>query len=268
MKKLFKSIFLFALMFCVSLPVFSKNAIVTYSKGKVEIDRGNGWVTLNVGDEVSESDILSTGFKSEVRLNYNGSLISLAALTRITFTELKTVEKKDYVDLNVSMGAVRSKVSRVDRDPPDYRARTSVAVASVRGTDFTVFSSGKILCKEGKVAVMPVPVLRKNSKLKIESEKKNGEEKESENLAEQLDFDNADVVITANQEVSVTVNGKVSKPVAEAKKKASKAKEKIKTAGEKLADSIGKEIESFSDTEAEIKFGSIEIDITLEEEPR
>ena len=59
MKKLIKSIFLFALMFCVSLPVFSKNAIVTYSKGKVEIDRGNGWVTLNVGDEIERNVVLN-----------------------------------------------------------------------------------------------------------------------------------------------------------------------------------------------------------------
>jgi hypothetical protein len=91
MKRLIKSFILFGLIVCFIAPVFSATATVTYSKGKVEIDRGNGWVPLNVGDEVNESDILSTGFKSEARLNYNGSIISLAALTRIEFSELKTI---------------------------------------------------------------------------------------------------------------------------------------------------------------------------------
>ena len=125
----------------------------------------NGTARVNVGDEVNESDILSTGFKSEARLNYNGSIISLAALTRIEFSELKTIGKKDIVDFNVSMGAVRSKVSRVDRDPPDYRARTSVAVASVRGTDFVVFANGKVVCYEGKVAVIPIALFNEYSNI-------------------------------------------------------------------------------------------------------
>lgn len=256
MKRLIKSFVLFVLIVCFVAPVFSATATVTYSKGKVEIDRGNGWVPLSIGDEVKESDILSTGFKSEARLNYNGSVISLAALTRIEFSELKTIGKKDIVDLNVSMGAVRSKVSRVDRDPPDYKARTSVAVASVRGTDFIVFSGGKILCYSGKVAVTPVFFAKNVPNVKIDAPKIESEEQD--------DFEDAEILITANQEVKVSEKGGISKPVVEAKKHTKKLKHKIKTAGEKHGDSFGDQFDHSDVNRKEKKFGSIEINVTIE----
>lgn len=308
MKRLIKSFILCVLMTCILAPAFSASATVTYSKGKVEIDRGNGWVPLNVGDEVNESDILSTGFKSEARLNYNGSIISLAALTRIEFSELKTIGKKDIVDLNVSMGAVRSKVSRVDRDPPDYRARTSVAVASVRGTDFVVFANGKVVCYEGKVAVIPIALFNEYSNIitdNSESEEEAEEEGESEELEEsdelvesetqddsvaveeqatesvkeepktekpverpilaQNDFDVAEIIITANQEVKVSTKGDVSKPVTEAKKQSKKSKDKIKTAGEKQSDSLGGNFDNSEVKKQEKKYGSIEIKVEIVE---
>lgn len=255
MKRLIKSFILFGLIVCFIAPVFSATATVTYSKGKVEIDRGNGWVPLNVGDEVNESDILSTGFKSEARLNYNGSIISLAALTRIEFSELKTIGKKDIVDFNVSMGAVRSKVSRVDRDPPDYRARTSVAVASVRGTDFIAFANGKVVCYSGKVAVMPVFIAKNVPNKNIDAPKNEGEEKD--------DFEDAEILITANEEVKVSSKGGISKPVSEAKKHRKKSKHKIKTASEKEGDSFGESFDLPDINIHEKKFGSIEIEVKL-----
>ena len=162
MKTNFKSIILLFFVLLTSQKLFSNPAKVTYARGKVEVNRGNGWQTLKIGDEVFEADVLSTGFKSELRLNYNGSIISLAALTRISFEKLTTEGNKDIVDLYVDAGMIRAKVSKVNREPPDFKARTSVSVASVRGTDFIVVASGKVSCNNGKVGVSSV--LKKKEK--------------------------------------------------------------------------------------------------------
>ena len=69
--------------------VFAANAKVTYVKGKVEVSRGNAWVSLKVGDVVNEAETISTGFQSEARLNYNGSVMAVPALSRVTFEDIR-----------------------------------------------------------------------------------------------------------------------------------------------------------------------------------
>ena len=132
--------------------IFAASAKVTYVKGKVEINRGNEWVTLKVGDSVNEAETISTGFQSEARLNYNGSVMAVPALSRITLETLQSSGTKETVSLKVDTGAVRSKVTHAEGKRIEYTARTPVGVASVRGTDFTVFSSGKAKVFEGAIA--------------------------------------------------------------------------------------------------------------------
>ncbi|MCR4736162.1 MAG: hypothetical protein K5829_14285 [Treponema sp.] len=153
MKKEAKLFTVIAVLISFVFPVFSASAKVTYVKGKVEVNRNNEWIPLKAGDLVSETEMLSTGFQSEARLNYNGSIMALAALTRITLSQLRSSGKKDFVDVYVDTGVVRSKVTHVDRDPPDYKTRTAVAVASVRGTDYVTYASGVVSVFEGAVAV-------------------------------------------------------------------------------------------------------------------
>ncbi|MCR4953359.1 MAG: FecR domain-containing protein [Treponema sp.] len=153
MKKMARLFTVLVIMIASAVPAFSGSAKVTYVKGKVEVNRNNQWVQLKVGDEVSETEMLSTGFQSEARINYNGSVMALAALTRITLSQLRSSGKKDYVDVYVDTGVIRSKVTHVDRDPPDYKTRTAVAVASVRGTDFITFGDGTNSVLEGAIVV-------------------------------------------------------------------------------------------------------------------
>ena len=75
--------------------VFAASAKVTYVKGKVEVSRGNAWVSLKVGDVVNEAETISTGFQSEARLNYNGSVMAVPALSRITLEALQSSGSKE-----------------------------------------------------------------------------------------------------------------------------------------------------------------------------
>ena len=153
MKRIISKLFMAVLLAALTCgTAFAATAKVTYVKGKVEVNRGNAWVTVKIGDEIKESETISTGFQSEARLNYNGSVMAVPALSRVTLETLQSSDTKDTVSLKVDTGAVRSKVTHTEGKRIEYTARTSVAVASVRGTDYTVFSNGKVKVLEGAIA--------------------------------------------------------------------------------------------------------------------
>ena len=178
-KTLVKLVLAFLVSTVISLPLFSAEAKVTYVKGKVEVSHnGSDWVPLKTGDVIAQSDTINTGFQSEARINLNGSIMAVPALTRVTIETLQTSGSKDTVSLYVNTGAVRSKVTHTDNKKIDYTARTAVAVASVRGTDYTVTAGGIVTCDEGAVVVTAAkdyvaPVVTEDSS---EDKKEEGEE--------------------------------------------------------------------------------------------
>lgn len=221
-----------------SSSIFAASAKVTYVKGKVEVNRANEWVTLKVGDEVNEAETISTGFQSEARLNYNGSVMAVPALSRITLETLQSSGSKETVSLKVDTGAVRSKVTHTEGKRIEYSARTSVAVASVRGTDFAVFANGRAKVFAGAIAfykaadfVPPVAAKSSGSDEGSEDEGPATATTEAGNIV-----DNAPkgtVVVGAGQSSSMSKSGLASKPLVEAKKRSTKAKAAVASAATK-----------------------------------
>lgn len=155
MKKNFCKLIICGIFIFGASLLFAENARVTYVKGKVEVLRNNSWAQLSVGDILEKADTVSTGFQSEAKIEYGGSLMSLGALTRVTIENLSSSEKKDNVSVYLNTGAVRSKVTHTQEKRVAYQVKSPVAVASVRGTDFTITASGQITCNEGAVVVYP-----------------------------------------------------------------------------------------------------------------
>ncbi|MCR5766646.1 MAG: FecR domain-containing protein [Treponema sp.] len=170
--------------FLVCYPFFGADAKVTYIKGKVEVSRNGQWVALSVGDTISQSETINTGFQSEARLNINGSVLAVPALTRVTLETLSTSESKDKVSLYVNTGSVRSKVTHTENKKIDYTARTAVAVASVRGTDFTISAKGAVSCREGAVAVYSAKRFNKMMQ-ELAKQEEEAEEESEESVAEE-----------------------------------------------------------------------------------
>ena len=112
MKK--KIIVLLIAILLISSPLAAKNAKVTFVRGKAEVNRNNTWIQLSVGDLINESETISTGFKSELRLNVDGSIIAVAALSRITLENLSVTSTQNTVNLFVNTGAARSKISHTN----------------------------------------------------------------------------------------------------------------------------------------------------------
>ena len=230
---------LIAFFTCTSL--FAASAKVTYVKGKVEISRGNEWVALKVGDLVNEAETISTGFQSEARLNYNGSVMAVPALSRITLETLQSSGSKDLVSLKIHTGAVSSKVTHTEGKRIEYTARTPVGVASVRGTDFTVFSNGKAKVFEGAIAYYKVsdyvaPQVSSSAEEEEDSEPAADTGSATATTAASEIADSSPkgaMVVGAGQTSTINKAGLASKPITEAKQRTSKVKATVASAATK-----------------------------------
>ena len=271
--------------------VFAASAKVTYVKGKVEVSRGNAWVSLKVGDVVNEAETISTGFQSEARLNYNGSVMAVPALSRITLEALQSSGSKETVSIKVDTGAVRSKVAHAEGKRIEYTARTPVGVASVRGTDFAVFANGQAKVYSGAIAYyraadFVMPVLAESDEDSEDSEE-SGEDAGADagtgaaqpatdqgpatatTAADDI-VDNAPkgaMVVGAGQSSTIDESGQASKPVVEAKKRATKVKSTVASASAKdaMEANVSSAGASTDTTAVEVKTtGTIKVNIVID----
>ena len=244
MKRFVSEMIIAAALLLAGTSVFAASAKVTYVKGKVEVNRSNEWVALKVGDEVNENETISTGFQSEARLNFNGSVMAVPALSRITLETLQASDSKDTVSLKIDTGAVRSKVTHTEGKRIEYSARTSVAVASVRGTDFAVFANGRAKVFSGAIAYYKAAdfVAPSVGAVAESEEAKSDEGPAAATTPANEIVDNAPrgtMVVAAGQSSTIGKSGLASKPLVEAQKRYSQAKSAVSSAAAKEMLSAG-----------------------------
>ena len=81
MRKVLKSVLAILFVSLLSAQLFAADGTVTYVKGKVEVKRGNSWVSLRVGDKVAQSETINTGFQSEAKVKLMDSVLYLGPVT-------------------------------------------------------------------------------------------------------------------------------------------------------------------------------------------
>ena len=132
--------------------LYAADATVTFVSGKVEVQRNGQWVALQKGDTVSKSETISTGFQSEAKIKILDSVMYLGPVTRITLEELSSSEQKDNVNVYLKTGTARSQVKHVDNKRVNYQVHTAVAVASCRGTGWSIDDANNVYCIDVTVA--------------------------------------------------------------------------------------------------------------------
>ena len=245
MRKSMKSLMAILFVTVLSCHLFAADGVVTFVKGKVEVKKGNSWVSLNVGDTVKQSDMINTGFQSEAKVKLMDNILYLGPVTRVTLDTLAQSSDTDKVNVYLTTGSVRSKVNRTDTKRVSYTVRTPIAVASVRGTDFSVNGDGSIECFEGKVAVMPVSQLKELVKQQAEdeAEDEDDEAKDEEDSEDQSDdLEEADDDESISEKEEKAVEDKEDKEEAKSDKEESK-KDETKPA-ESSKDDVKKETEA------------------------
>lgn len=241
MKK-FKGLLIAALLLVSSASLFAADATVTFVSGKVEVLRNEKWVPLQKGDTVAKSEMVSTGFQSEAKLKILDSVMYLGPVTRITIEELSSSGTKDNVNVYLKTGTARSQVKHVDNKRVDYKVHTAIAVASCRGTDWTMDDSNAVECYEGIVAVSAYNALEFGEFDNTYTDM-NGDEGEEGDEGETIDSvsepavpTTADgILVKANQTIKVLRTTEVSAPISNVLRLANNIVSAVGTASAKEA---------------------------------
>lgn len=269
----------FVLFFFFMLPLFAENAKVTFVKGKVEVLKDSKWEPVTIGQEIAENSVLSTGFNSEARIQYKGTVMGLGPLTRITLEKLAETGKKEIVNVYLNTGSVRSKVTHPRDKRVSQTVRNAISVCSVRGTDYVFFDSGKVICFSGAVATFPAFMLdEKFFKLLTSnlSESENDDEVEtSDEIPEEsatattepqdiADFaPSSAVVVAGGQSATISKSGVIEKPITNNNKEFNKLNSAFTTLSESEKVSISQEVVNSPSTETIVAptVSSIEVEI-------
>lgn len=131
---------------------WAQNAEFTAVNGKVEIQTPQGsWVAAEVGRSVGMDTVISTGFNATATLRVGNSTVEVAALTRMRFEEIASSGNTDTTALYLNVGRVSAEVRSTEGRQQDFRVRSPLSTAAVRGTSFT-FDGERLTVREGAVA--------------------------------------------------------------------------------------------------------------------
>ncbi len=128
---------------------------VSYIVGDVKLHRSVKIVPLAMDTKLAAGDIISTGKKSLCTLKYaDGSIVEIRSESKIAVGN-ESVKGSDYVSL--ISGAVHGKFVKMQKGGSGNKVYTPTAVCAIRGTEFSIASSGagdsKIQLEEGKLEV-------------------------------------------------------------------------------------------------------------------
>lgn len=113
-------------------------ATVAVITGKAQLQKGEVWAPLAVGQKLVPGDTVSTGFRSELQLKVGPSVVTLKALSRLTLQALDQVGTTLQTDLYLKVGKVDAQVNKSDTvQSQKFKVGSPVATASVRGTSFS-----------------------------------------------------------------------------------------------------------------------------------
>ena len=112
-------------------------ARVNELSGRVEImEPGGRWRAAQVGMELPLGTVISTGFGATAVLEIGPALLQVRQLTRMELEGLAEREGLISSDLYLQVGRVRAEVRPTPGRQSEFRMRSPVATAAVRGTSF------------------------------------------------------------------------------------------------------------------------------------
>lgn len=148
-----KKLLFILLILSFSSPLWADITVDTI-QGNVEImlPGAMSWSKTEQGAELPGDCRISTGFNSSAVLLVNGETrVTLKALSRLTVEEAaKQSDGTQNTRLYLGSGRIRADVKKSQGRIHDFKVRTPVATAAVRGTSFDM-ASGRLDVTEGTV---------------------------------------------------------------------------------------------------------------------
>ncbi len=135
------------------LALSAQTATIRSTTGKVEVLQNNQWSAAQSGATVPIGATISTGFNSTATVDVGNTTLQVRPLTRMRLDELAQQQGVVRADLFMPVGRVRADVRTTEGVTNDFRIRSTVSTASVRGTDF-VFDGYILQVSDGKVRLI------------------------------------------------------------------------------------------------------------------
>jgi len=112
-------------------------AVVKEVHGKVAIKAPGGrWIAAKPGMKLAKSYKVSTGFNSRAVLQLGESLLVVKQLTRMELSELIKRNGVIHTSLYLRVGKIKATVKSAKGLRQDFRVRSPISTAAVRGTSF------------------------------------------------------------------------------------------------------------------------------------
>ncbi|MBA7579435.1 hypothetical protein ES708_21306 [subsurface metagenome] len=112
------------------------SAVIKEVTGKVEVQAPGGiWARATVGMSISAGTTISTGFGSRALVDLGNSVLNVQPLTRLRLEELLQREGTVQTDMFLRVGKVSAEVKSVAGLKQDFKLRSPVSTAAVRGTN-------------------------------------------------------------------------------------------------------------------------------------
>ena len=112
-------------------------ALVKSFTGKVEIlTAKQAWAPVRAGVRLALGTTISTGFNSTAVLQLGASVLSVKPLTRLRINEIVAREGTVKTDLFLQVGKVRADIKTAEGLTQDFKLKSPVSTAAVRGTGF------------------------------------------------------------------------------------------------------------------------------------
>ena len=145
-----KKVFLIISLVCFMLtPLLAISGEVVAVKGKAEIKQGGKWIPAKAGNKITSGLMISTGFKSELTLKIDGSVITVKPMTRLTIEEIAEKNETVSSEVYLNVGSVKADVKPASTKKVEFKVKTPVATASVRGTSGEISSDGLLIGTSG-----------------------------------------------------------------------------------------------------------------------
>ena len=105
--------------------------------GKVEIlGAQQAWVPVKPGMSLGLGTTISTGFNSTAVLELGSSVLMVRPLTRLRLNELVARQGTVTTELFLQVGKIRAEVKSAEGLAQDFKVKSPVSTAAVRGTGF------------------------------------------------------------------------------------------------------------------------------------
>lgn len=146
-------------------------AVLTFTKGDVQIQKNQGWATAKSDDYLYQSDGIKTGANSQATILFgSGSIVRVDQNSLIALTDYRQEGDNWIIRINQIFGRTWNRVQKLI-GASVYEVNTPTAVATVRGTIFAIdadASQSAVIVDEGTVGAKLVDP--KNPERKIVQE--------------------------------------------------------------------------------------------------